>query len=227
MEPLSRRILMITLFAARNGILSSALVILGQEPPHAMTKLVVRLESSDTPEDSFAAKPKTRYRAGNGYCRIEEMPDDEQGIHGLVIINEPDIWMVNLFTKTARHYVDSGPTFNCRMPMFQGDQIKSSDDTKNPILDLEFGRDIEYFKSKEVASKPGPVLRDKPTTAYALEVGDSQLLLFTTGTPEQPWAVARRSGKTRDIFWYATYEQLPFDPKLFAKPADVKIEEVK
>lgn len=68
MESLSRRILMITVFAARNGILSSAVVTLGQEPPHGMTKLVVRLESPDIPEYGFAAKPKARYRAGNGYC---------------------------------------------------------------------------------------------------------------------------------------------------------------
>ena len=30
----------------------------------------------------------------------------------------------------------------------------------------------------------------------------------------------------REAFWYVTYEQLPFDPKLFAKPEGVKIEEV-
>jgi hypothetical protein len=40
-----------------------------------------------------------------------------------MIINEPEIWMVNLLSKTAQHYVDSGPTFSCRMPMFQGDEV--------------------------------------------------------------------------------------------------------
>src|SRR4026208_291228 len=61
---------------------------LGQQPPDMMTKLTVRLQSPDIPEESFAVKPKTMYRAGNGYCRIEELPDPEQGIHGLMIITE-------------------------------------------------------------------------------------------------------------------------------------------
>ena len=60
-----------------------------------MTKLIVRLESPEVPGQSFAAKPKTLYRAGTGYCRTEELPDPEHGIHGLMIINEPDVWMVN------------------------------------------------------------------------------------------------------------------------------------
>lgn len=48
-----------------------------------------------------------------------------------------------------------------------------------------------------------------------------------TGTPERPWAVAQKHGNVNEIFWYGTYEQLPFDQKLFAKPAGMKIEEVK
>jgi hypothetical protein len=29
-----------------------------------------------------------------------------------------NLWMVNLFSKTARHGVDPGPTFNCRQVIF-------------------------------------------------------------------------------------------------------------
>jgi hypothetical protein len=198
-----------------------------QQLPETMTKLSVRLQGPDIPEESFTAKPKLMYRGGNGYCRTEELPDPEHGIYGLMIINEPEIWMVNLLNKTAQHYVDSGPTFNCRMPMFRGDEVKSAADLKNPLLELEFGQEIAYFKGKGATPKEGPVLRDKPTNVYTSEVGDSQLFLFTTGTPERPWAVARQHGNTREIFWYGTYEQLPFDPKLFAKPVDVKVEEAK
>ena len=199
----------------------------GQQPLDAMIKVVVRLQSPDIPKQSFAAKPKTMYRAGNRYCRIEEFPDPEQGIHGLMIINEPDIWMVNLFAKTAQHYVDPGPTFNCRMPIFQGEQVKTAADMKNALLELEFGREIEFFKQKGATPKDGPILSGKSTTAYSVDVGDSQLFLITTGTPERPYAVARQYRNTRETFWYSTLEQLPFDPKLFVKPSDVKIEAAK
>lgn len=207
------------------GLLSGT--IFGQQRPDTMTKLTVRLQSPEVPEDSFAAKPKIMYRAGNGYCRTEELPDLEHGIHGLLVINEPDVWMVNLFTKTAQHFVDLGPTFNCRMPMFIGGQVKSGTDMKNPLLELEFGRELGYFRDKGATSKEGPVLQGKPTTVYVANAGDSQLFLFTTGTPERPWAVARQHRDRREIYWYGVYEQVPFDLKLFAKPEGVKIEDSK
>jgi len=203
----------------------SALVI-AETPPESMIKLTVRLESPEVPAESFAAQPKTMYRAGNGYCRTEEVPDPEHGVHGLMILNEPNAWMVNLLAKTGRHMVDPGPTFNCRLPMFRGD-VKSPSDMKNPILELEFGQELGYFKGKGAAPKAGPLLRDKPTTVYVVGIGDSQFSLFTTGTPERPWAIARQHGNVKEIFWYDDYQQLPFDPKLFAKPEGVRIEEVK
>lgn len=209
-------------------VLLTAGALLAQEHPQTMTKLVVRLQSPDVPQDSFAGKPKVMYRAGTRYCRVEELPDEEHGIHGLVIINEPDTWMVNLLASEAQHYLDRGPTFNCRLPIFvSGDDVKSTGDLKRPAFDLEFGRELAYFEAKGVTSTEGPVLQDKPTRAYMMNVGDSQLFLFTTGTPEHPWAIARQRGNTREMYWYAAYEQLLFDPSLFAKPRDVKIEEAK
>ena len=199
----------------------------GQGSTRMMTKLTAHLESPAIREGSFAAKPKTMYRAGDSYCRIEELPDPEHSIHRLMIINEPNLWMVNLFGKTARHYVDSCPTFNCHLPIFHGEQVNAPADIKRALLELEFGQEIVYFKSKGGIPKQGPVLRDKPTSVYTSESGDSQLSLFTTGMPERPWALARQQGSSREIFWYGTYEQLPFDPKLFAKPSEMKMEEAK
>jgi hypothetical protein len=167
------------------------------------------------------------YRAGSQYCRTEEMRDPEHDIQGLLIINEPDAWMVNLLSKSAQHLVDPGPTFNCRMPIFRGEEIKSAADMKNTLLDLEFGRELGYFKGKGITPKQGPVLRGKSTTVYTVEVDDSQLSLFTIDSPERPWAMARQHKDVREIFWYEVYEQLPFDPNLFTKPEGVSIENVR
>ncbi len=193
-----------------------------------MTKLVVRLQSPDVPEASFAAQPKTMYRAGTRYCRIEELPDTEHGIHGLVVINEPDTWLVNLLAKTAQHQLDPGPTFNCRLPVFvAGEDVKSAADTRSQLMGLEFGRELAYFEEKGSTSGPGPALQGKATKAYTVGIGDSQLILFTTGTPERPVAVTKQQGSKREVYWYGTYEEVPFDPKLFAKPEGVKIEDAK
>ena len=149
-------------------VMALSSVAFGEQPPESMTKLTVRLESPGVPEGSFPAKPKLMYRAGNSYCRTEELPDPEHGIHGLMILNEPDAWMVNLLTKTAQHFVDRGPTFNCHLAIFRGEQVKSTADMKDPLLELEFGQELGYFKGKGGTPKKGPVLQDKPTTVYAL-----------------------------------------------------------
>lgn len=199
-----------------------------QTPPGTMTKLIVRLQSQDVPEASFAAQPKTMYRAGTHYCRIEELPDIEHGIHGLLVINEPDTWLVNLLTKTAQHHLDPGPTFNCRLPVFVfGEDIKSAVDARSQLMGLEFGRELAYFDEREATSTPGPTLQGKATKAYTIEIGDSQLLLFTSGMPERPVAVARQHESKREVYWYGMYDEVPFDAKLFAKPEGVKIEDAK
>src|ERR1700675_4257139 len=89
--------------------------------PTKMIHLIVQMSGTDVPGDSFAAKPKILWRASNQYCRIDEEPDPENGIHGRMIINEPDVWLINLADRTAKHMVDHGPTYNCKLPIFATD----------------------------------------------------------------------------------------------------------
>jgi hypothetical protein len=182
-----------------------------------MTKIEVQLgQGPKVPAGSFAAKPKTMYRAESRYCRIEEADDPENGIHGLAITNEPDAWMVNLTTKTAHHIVDPGPTFNCHLPIFP-------DDPDKVASGLEFGLELEFFKSKGAIGSPGHVIQGKQTTQYQLESGSTKIALFTYGTPEHPLAVGRVYGDDGVIFFYSGFGEVPFDAKLFQKPEGVKI----
>jgi hypothetical protein len=202
-------------------------VSIAAQTPKTMTKVEVILGSPAVPAGSFAAKPKVMYRAGDRYCRIEEAPDPDQGIHGLMIINEPDYWMVNLLTSKARHGVDPGPTFNCHLPIFADAANQSPDDESRQVMQLEFGLELEFFKSRGATPQKGPVLQTKETTVYRVQIGNSALALFTYGTPERPLAVGRQRGDKNDLFWYSGYGQVGFDPKLFAKPENVKIEDSK
>ena len=193
-----------------------------------MTRLMVKLESPEIPKDSFAAQAKRMYRAGSRFCRIEENPDPANGIHGLLIINEPDSWLINRLDNTAKHVVDPGPTYNCRMPVFvSGEDIKSPEDVRKTLMDLEFGKELDFFKPRSGEPKPGPVMREKATMVYATQVGEWQLFLFTAGNPEAPVAVVRSSSKIREIVWFGEFEQVPFDAKLFAIPDGIKIQETK
>ena len=144
-----------------------------------------------------------------------------------MIINEPDAWMINLATMTAQHMVDPGPTFNCRLQMFASEARDLPEDEGKQIVGLEFGSELEFFKSKGATPQPGMVLQTKQTTLYRLQFGESIIALFTYGDPERPLAVAWTREKKNEIFWYSGYGQMDFDPKLFAKPEHVKIEDVK
>lgn len=198
-----------------------------QQLPQTMTKIVVQLQSPDVPQDSFAAKPKTMYRAGTQYCRVEEEPDAEHGIHGLMIIHEPDVWMVNRLDRSARHMVDPGPTFNCHMPILGVEAQGLPEDEAKAITPLEFGGEQNFFEKRNAAPAPGPVLQNQPTTMRLLHFGESTVTLFTVGTSSRPLAVAWVRGTHHDIYWYSGYGEVAFDKALFEKPGDVKVEEVK
>jgi hypothetical protein len=208
-------------------LLSGSLFAQQPPTPKTMTKMEVVLQSPDAPAGSFAAQPKVMYRAGTQYCRTEEALDADRGIHGVAVINEPDFWLVNLVDHTARHAVDPGPTFNCRFPVFSGRAIKLPEDQGKQIMELEFGYEIPFFKKAGATPKPGPVLQTKQTTIYQTKIGDVTLALFTYGEPERPLAVVWTRGDEHDIYWYSGYGQVAFDPKLFAKPENVKIEDPK
>lgn len=200
-----------------------ATALCAQQPPTAMMKMVVQRAGSDVQRDSFAAKPKTLYRAGTTYCRVEEQPDPANGIHGVVIINEPDMWMVNLADETARHFVDSGPSLICHMPLF-GDRQSGM---PQEIGELEFGREMEFFKSHGAVAQQGPILQSQQTIGYKLQFGDWEVALFTYKDPERPAAVAMFHGDENFTYYYSGYGTMAFDATLFAKPSGVKIEEAK
>jgi hypothetical protein len=124
------------------------------EMPTKMTHLIVQMSGTDIPVGSFAAKPKVYWRALNQYCRVDEERDPENGIHGTLVMNEPDVWMVNLADNTAKHLVDQGPTFNCKLPIFAFDPEMA----KSKIGELEFGRELEFFRANGAKPVDGPKL---------------------------------------------------------------------
>ena len=198
-----------------------------ESQPKTMTRIEVILGSPGVVAGSFAAKPKVFYRTGNRYCRIEEARDPDQGVHNLMIVNEPDYWTVNLLTKTARHSINPGPTFNCHLPIFAYGEPGSMDKEMKGIRELEFGQELDFFKGKGAVAAKGPVLQKQETMVYRVKVGTAVLALFTYGTPERPLAVGLQRGDKNDLFWYSGYGQADFDPKLFAKPENVKIDDSK
>jgi len=213
-----RRLLLLLLLATTT--------LTADDTPKTMTKIEVHLEGPGVMAGSFSAKPKVMYRSGARYCRIEEAEDTENKIHGLAIVNEPDAWMVNLYDKSARHIVDPGPTFNCKLPIFAN--VDPKDEAAILYPDLQFGSELKFFKKMGSTGGPGPEEDGKKTTQYVIEIGRTRFVMLTVSTPsERPLAVGRAVGDKGEVFIYTSYEEMPFDPKLFARPDGVKISETK
>jgi hypothetical protein len=207
-------------------LLLAIATLAAEDTPKTMTKIEVHLEGPEVMTGSFLAQPKVIYRAGTKYCRMEEAEDSQNKIHGLLVVNEPDAWMINLYDKSARHVVDPGPTFNCGLPMFA--EVDSKDEGAMLYQNLQFGNELLFFKQMGAAGQPGPEENGKKTTQYAIEIGSTRFLMFTVGAPnERPLAVARAVGGKGEVFIYTAYEEVPFDSKLFARPEGVKISEAK
>jgi hypothetical protein len=191
--------------------------------PAKMTHVIAQMSGPNISADSFAAKPKVYWRASNQYCRIDEEPDPEKGIHGRIIMNEPDAWLVNLADNTAKHLLDTGPTFNCRLPIFPIDM----ETAKSKVGELEFGRELAFFRDNGAKSIEGPKLEFQ-ANYYELMIGDSVLKLVERADIHAPILIGLIRGDK--AFWvrYLLWDdQVPFKADLFAKPTGMKVEEPK
>jgi hypothetical protein len=192
------------------------------DPPAKMIHATVQMSGSDIPADSFFNKPKVFWRASNQYCRVDEEPDPEKGIHGRLVMNEPDAWLINLADHTAKHLLDKGPTFNCRLPIFAMDEAMA----KSKIGELEVGHELEFFDANGAKQIDGPKLQFE-AKYYELQVGDSTLRLVERVDIRAPIMIGLLRGDKMYTARYLLWEEVPFKEDLFAKPTGVAIEEAK
>jgi len=198
--------------------------VCADEPPKTMIRIIAQMSGTEIPSGSFAEKPKTIWRASNSYCRIDEEPDPVQGLHLRTIMNEPDSWLVDLANKRAKHMVDPGPTFNCRMPIF----AFSTEMYKSKVGELEYGHELEFFHKNGAKQVDGPELESFKANYYQLIVDDMTLTLVERVDVHVPILIGLIQGqkitKVRYLLWD---DQAPFKADLFARPTDVTMEEVK
>ncbi len=184
-----------------------------------MTHIIFRIVDPNTPEGHFALAPKEMWRMGSRYMRMEEPPDPDRGVHGLIIVDEPHIFMINRYNNQGQHIVDPGPTFNVHMPIFPFPQ-------DSDIYKLEFGHEWEFFKQRQAQSMPNVKDGDKRYKSYLLEIDGARLILFVDEATGQPAQLSLEAEKAAYVLHYDMYESgLEPDMNLFKVPAGVKISE--
>ena len=210
---MKRTVLILTAFIAH---------LVAAEPKPPMTRIEYRAISPKIPADSFAAKPKIQYIAGTTYSRTEEQPDPAEGIHGLIVCAEPDIWMVNLFPRTAQHIVDPGPTFITHHNILDRDAPKE-------FASLEFGKEIEFFRSHHAAPLEAQSLDGQRCEVSEFKHESYRIVLFVRADTRKPFQLdVFRDDKAFFSIRYLSYQtDIPFDAALFKPPAGITITEAK
>lgn len=196
----------------------------GKKAPQTMTKMVVRLMGPGIKPGSFAALPKTIYRAGDRYSRIEDPPDARQHIQKLTIIVEPDAYSVNLTDRQGTHALDQGGPNDIHLP------IVLPFDSQHQLgkLDrLEFGAEYDLFEAAGAEKQAGSVINAKPTDAYQLRTPAGPALLVVRADTDVPIYLSWQTNEGTYKYEYITYEELPFEASLFAKPAGIQWKEMR
>ncbi len=192
-------------------------------PPNSMTKMVVRLMGPGIKPGSYAALPRTIYRAGPHYARMESPPDARQRQQKLTIIAEPDAYSLNIIDKKGTHAIDQGGPNDLHLPIVLPFDPKH----KLPHLDtLEFGEELDFFENLGATKKAGPIVNAQPTDAYVLQTPEGPATLVVKRDAETPIFISWPAKDGTYKYEYITYKEVPFEPALFGRPNGFQLREI-
>lgn len=185
--------------------------------PEKMIRITFRDATPGYEEGHFARLPKTLYRWGSHYARLEEQPDLENGVHGLIVVNNRDTWMINQAVQLGRHIVDEAANFDFHAPLVGSHG--------SPFVEFEFGCELAYMEERGV--KPTSVrIADVDLLQYEFSVGTMSVRLMLNPDTGHPWAVGViEQGRPVYLLRYVSYETgLDPDMALFTRPAEIRWE---
>ncbi|GMU65849.1 MAG: hypothetical protein AMXMBFR36_21230 [Acidobacteriota bacterium] len=183
--------------------------------PEPVLKIVTAAIYPDVPADDFASKPKTLYRRGERFGRLEEQLNPETGLHLLFVVNEPDVWMVNKTTAAGEHIVDPGPVFRFVAPVL-------GDVESEHWKQFELGCEVAFME--EVGAKRVLLAPNGPVQYRHSHEGVSvELYVTTAGVPIRVEASVRDRKLTIEYLSFEYLDAVP--PETFTKPEGVTFAE--
>jgi hypothetical protein len=185
-----------------------------------MTKIITRDTSPDVPRTSFAAKPRTIYRIGGTYGRVEEQPDPDHDIQGLIIVSEPKIWFINLRDKTGRFMIDPDQPYVFHAPVIPPE----GPGKEQPLKDFEYGREYEFLHLNH-AVQGKETLGGKPYDKLYLDMDGFKIALLSHAGEERPYRLTVFKGQKLVLQVVYDYYKRDLEPQmtLFEPPKNIKI----
>ena len=156
---------------ALSALILYPIAALSEELPKTMAKYVIRVIVPKPPAGSFAAQPRTLFRSGTTFLRIEEAPDSAEHIHLLNISHSADIWMIELNSKTGKHIIDPGPTYNSHVPVFA-----TAENLKKEIGKLEIGNEREFFRAHNAGGGSPATFNKQAAKRFSTVIDGDQIV---------------------------------------------------
>lgn len=208
-----RRLLYLTLLLCVSPIANA------QTADKKMTFIEYVLVAYEIAPESFEAQPKRVWRVEDSHLRFEEILNPANAEQKLVIVAQPDIWLINAAAKKGIHTTDPGPTYKVNFPVLTANDVPE-------LALLEMGREKEFFAARKPKSSPEKLVAGIACTAQEITVNKRKLVLYSKKSDGKPFQVALELGERNVAVRYLKYETgLAADAALFKPPADVAIEE--
>lgn len=192
----------------------------GSCAPEKLFRTTVRNISPGLAASASAAQPRTIWRKGAYFLRSEEDVDPVRGDQNVIIVAEPDVWMINLANRTGQHSLDPGPELVVRAPI-------PPVGAPPQLLRLEFGCEREFlaqFAPTPEAEAPWGARR---AALHRVTVGEHSVALLMDSRRNTPLMVSYlRQGRPVVVFRYDEYRHgLPDRPELFTPDKTIRITE--
>ena len=185
----------------------------------SMTRIELSLTAPDLPRDTVGARPKTIYLAGERYARIEQFADLTSDRKNLIIVSEPDIWLVDAVHKTVSHSVNHGPDLTVHNPIL-------GPDGPEELFPLEYGREVDFFKAN-ASRLPPQELDGTRCDVRQMTLHGYRLRLYVDSRRQIPVEMeAFKDGEFVLRVRYDSYRtDLPLDSSLFEPPNGLTVVE--
>lgn len=190
--------------------------------PEKLTRIVIRNVSPGLAAAAPAAQPRTLYRQGAIYLRSEESPDPARG-QPVVIISEPDIWTVNMATRTGQHQVDPGPELIVRAPI-----LPLTADVPADFRTLEYGCELDFMRRANATAPLQTIPWGQGrATVHQVVSGEHVVSILLAERAQEPLMVAyAKAGRPLFAVRYDDFRtNLSDRPALFARPERLTITE--
>jgi len=175
-----------------------------------------RVVSTDLAASSPETRPRKIWRLGEEFLRFEDIPNPTTKAHILLIVHEPDIWIIDRNKNQGQHTVDPGPQYAVHFPIFPREPSEK-------LKKLEFGAELKFFQANGATEPPSQTVDGIKCKLYRLKLDDREVTLFLK--PDNlPLQIEVRSASTKYAVRFLRYDpdQKP-DMSLFKVPSGIKI----